>query len=131
MIEWISGLIGESTDYDKKEALEEKRPKIWLKSISAFANGKGGMLIFGVDDSDNIIGLKDVMSDSGKISEILKMKMDPVPQTQMDLLSEDGNDVSSSTSHPVRRLRIIMSGKETGQLTSASGMRVYRLPHRT
>ena len=24
--------------------LEEKRPKSWLKSVSAFANGKGGVL---------------------------------------------------------------------------------------
>ena len=44
----IKQLIGETTDYDKKLALEEKKPKSWCKSISAFANCFGGKLIFGV-----------------------------------------------------------------------------------
>ena len=39
----IRDYIGEGTEYDKKEALEVKRPKSWLKSVSAFANGKGGV----------------------------------------------------------------------------------------
>ena len=41
----IKQLIGEATDYDKKLALEEKKPKSWCKSISAFANCFGGKLI--------------------------------------------------------------------------------------
>lgn len=43
-------LIGEATAYDKKQMLEIKRPKSWLKSVSAFANGEGGTLIFGISD---------------------------------------------------------------------------------
>ena len=37
----IQKLIGEATAYDKKQMLEIKRPKSWLKSVSAFANGEG------------------------------------------------------------------------------------------
>ena len=44
----IKQLIGETTDYDKKVALETKKPKSWCKSISAFANCYGGKLVFGV-----------------------------------------------------------------------------------
>lgn len=44
----IKKLIGEATEYDKKEMLESKRPKSWLKSVSAFANGMGGKLLFGL-----------------------------------------------------------------------------------
>ena len=29
----IKKLIGEATEYDKKEMLESKRPKSWLKSV--------------------------------------------------------------------------------------------------
>ena len=36
----IRQLIGETTEYDKKQMLEERKPKSWLKSISAFANTK-------------------------------------------------------------------------------------------
>ena len=41
-------LLSECTAYDFKVALEEKKPKSWLKSVSAFANGLGGSLFFGV-----------------------------------------------------------------------------------
>jgi predicted HTH transcriptional regulator len=51
----IYKLIGEATAYDKKQMLEIKRPKSWLKSVSAFANGEGGTLIFGISDDDQII----------------------------------------------------------------------------
>ena len=45
-------LIGEATAYDKKQQLEVKRPKSWLKSVSAFSNGEGGTLVFGISDDD-------------------------------------------------------------------------------
>ena len=47
----IKELIGEATEYDKKEMLEEKDPRSWCKSVSAFANGIGGSLIFGIVDN--------------------------------------------------------------------------------
>ncbi len=34
----ITDLISECTAYDFKLMLEEKKPKSWLKSVSAFAN---------------------------------------------------------------------------------------------
>lgn len=42
----LADFIGETTEYDKKEKLEERKPKSWLKSVSAFANGIGGVLLF-------------------------------------------------------------------------------------
>lgn len=46
----IESLQSECTAYDFKLKLEEKRPKSWLKSVSAFANGSGGSLFFGIYD---------------------------------------------------------------------------------
>ena len=71
----IKQLIGETTDYDKKLALEEKKPKSWCKSISAFANCFGGKLIFGVSNDSELVGLADAESDAEKISEIIKTIM--------------------------------------------------------
>lgn len=48
----IKELIGEATEYDKKEALETRKPKSWCKSVSAFANGIGGRLIFGISNDN-------------------------------------------------------------------------------
>ena len=85
----ISDFIGETTEYDKKLTLEEKKPKSWLKSVSAFANGKGGSLFFGVMNDDTLIGLKDVQTVSEKISETIKTKMDPIPPTDLEIYEED------------------------------------------
>ncbi len=83
-------LIGETTVYDKKQMLETKRPKSWLKSVSAFANGEGGTLIFGISDDDQIVGLADAESDAEKISEEIKTKLDPVPIINLEYKEIDG-----------------------------------------
>lgn len=86
----IYKLIGEATAYDKKQMLEIKRPKSWLKSVSAFANGEGGTLIFGISDDDQIIGLADAENDAEKISEEIKTKLDPVPVVNLEYKEIDG-----------------------------------------
>ena len=76
----ITELIGEATEYDKKLALEEKKPKSWCKSVSAFANTSGGVLIFGISDDGKIVGLTQPEKDAEKISEIIKTRLDPIPE---------------------------------------------------
>ena len=44
----IEKLIGETTAYDKKLTLEDKKPKSWLKSVSAFAKREGWYFISSV-----------------------------------------------------------------------------------
>ena len=51
----LSELLGETTEYDKKREVEMRKPKSWLKSVSAFANGNGGMLIFGSTDDNAVV----------------------------------------------------------------------------
>ena len=51
----LDTLITECTAYDYKVTLEEKKPKSWLKCVSAFANGSGGSLFFGVDNGGFVV----------------------------------------------------------------------------
>ena len=46
----IAKYIGETTEYDKKQEVERRKVKSWLKSVSAFANGGDGCLLFGIAD---------------------------------------------------------------------------------
>lgn len=71
----IKDLIGEATEYDKKLALEERKPKSWCKSVSAFANTFGGALIFGISNEEEIVGLVNPSSVAEKISEIIKNRL--------------------------------------------------------
>ena len=87
----IKDLIGEATEYDKKLALEEKKPKSWCKSVSAFANTFGGALIFGISNDEQIVGLEDPKGDAEKISEAIKTRLDPIPEFKLRFhKTEDG-----------------------------------------
>lgn len=79
----IRELIGEATDYDKKEALEKKKPKSWCKSVSAFANTFGGSLVFGISNDDELIGLENAEADAETISEEIKRRISPIPEFKL------------------------------------------------
>lgn len=90
----IEELIGECTAYDFKLMLEEKRPKSWLKSVCAFANGLGGSLFFGVADDGCVKGLGDVQHISETISGKIRDYMDPLPEVEMvPHRTDEGQDV--------------------------------------
>lgn len=76
-------LISECTAYDFKIMLEEKRPKSWLKSVSAFANGLGGSLFIGVDNDGIVKGLDDIQRVCETISNKIRDYMDPLPEVEM------------------------------------------------
>ena len=79
----LKKLIAECTAYDFKVMLEEKKPKSWLKSVSAFANGLGGSLFFGVDNDNVIKGLDDIQHICETISSKIRDYMDPLPEVEM------------------------------------------------
>lgn len=79
----IKALIAECTAYDFKVMLEEKKPKSWLKSESAFANGLGGSLFFGIDNTGLVKGLDDVQHVCEAISSKIRDYMDPLPEVEM------------------------------------------------
>ena len=89
----INNLVSECTAYDYKSMLEEKKPKRWLKSISAFANGQGGSLFFGIDDNGEIIGLDDVQHVSQVISTRIRDLMDPLPDVELIPLEVEGKEI--------------------------------------
>lgn len=79
----ISDLISGCTAYDFKSMFEEKRPKSWLKSVSAFANGLGGSLFFGIDNDGAAKGLDNVQHICETISCKIRDYMDPLPEVEM------------------------------------------------
>ena len=79
----LKALIAECTAYDFKVMLEEKKPKSWLKSVSAFANGLGGSLFFGIDNDGGVKGLDDVQHVCETISSKIRDYMDPLPEVEM------------------------------------------------
>lgn len=98
----IDRWIAEATECDFKVALEAKKPKSWLKSVSAFANGIGGTLFFGIRDDREIIGLEDVQADAEAISRLIKERIMPFPDFILAPERENGNDLLVLTVSPGR-----------------------------
>ena len=76
-------LVAECTAYDYKVELEERKPKSWLKSVSAFANTRGGSLFFGIDNDGVVRSLDDVQHVCEAISIHIRDRMDPLPDVEM------------------------------------------------
>ena len=89
----IDRWITEATECDFKVALEVKKPKSWLKSVSAFANGIGGTLFFGIDNDRNVIGLADAQTDAEAISRLIKERITPYPNFILAPERENGKDI--------------------------------------
>lgn len=83
----------ETSNIDYKIAIEERKPKSWLKSVSAFANSKGGIILFGVADSTHELeGLDNVQQVAEKITEIINARILPLPRYEINSFTEGGKD---------------------------------------
>ncbi|HGD6426507.1 TPA: ATP-binding protein [Streptococcus agalactiae] len=111
----LKDYLGETNLYDKKEKLERNKPKSWLKSVSAFANSRGGKLIFGVKEDNTILGLSDYQEVSENISEIIKTKMDPNPEFDMEIKELEGK---------VILILSVFAGKNTPYFVVDGGSRI-------
>lgn len=109
----ITKLIGETSEYDKKLKLEIKKPKSWCKSVSAFANTYGGSLIFGISDDNQIIGLENPDKDAEIISEMIKSRLDPIPEFKIRFQKEEDR---------ILLIVDILKGEETPYYYSGDGV---------
>lgn len=110
----ISELIGEATEYDKKQMLEEKKPKSWCKSVSAFANGIGGVLIFGITNDDTVVGLENAEHDAEIISKQIKVRLDPIPNFKLTFYkTEDGKKLIPLSVNPEDEIPYYYDGDGT------------------
>jgi predicted HTH transcriptional regulator len=87
-------LISEATEYEFKSAVEAKKPRSWLKTVSAFANGVGGSIYFGVSNDGVAIGLDNPQQAAEQVSELIKARIEPaVKSVVLEPLRVDGKDI--------------------------------------
>ena len=87
-------LIAEATEYEFKSAVEMNKPRSWLKTVSAFANGVGGSIYFGVsDDGLAEVGLENSQKSAEKISELVKTRIEPALNVNLEPFSVDEKEI--------------------------------------
>lgn len=81
----------EASHVDYKERLEEKKPRSWLKSVSAFANTEGGHLVFGVkNEPREVVGLENPQAVVSRLTELIKVRIDPTPRYRVREVEIEG-----------------------------------------
>ena len=118
-------LIAECSSYDFKEMLERKKVKSWLKSVSAFANTDGGSLFYGVNDDGVIVGLENPQADADFISEMIKARLDPVPEVQLIPIEHEGRTLLEVRVKAGTLTPFIIIKTEHVQLIHESVMKVW------
>ena len=87
-------LIAEATEYEYKSIVEVNKPRSWLKTVSAFANGVGGSIYFGVSDDGVAIGLDKPQKYAEQISELIKARIEPaIKNIVLEPLKADGKNI--------------------------------------
>jgi ATP-dependent DNA helicase RecG len=86
-------LIAEATEYEFKREVNLNKPKQWLKSVSAFANGIGGSIYFGVDDNGEPCGLTDTQAIADKISTLVNGRIEPQVIFTLEPFTERGYEI--------------------------------------
>lgn len=86
----LETLVSECTAYDFKLMLEEKKPKSWQKSVSAFVNSLGDSLFGGIDNDRDIKGLDDVQHVCEAICSKIRDNMNPLPKNETTERQADG-----------------------------------------
>ena len=84
-----------------------------MKTISAFANTAGGVLLFGIADDKRIVGLSNIKNDIDIIGKKIKEFMEPMPAVEFTAFhTDDGKDVLAIE---------IFQGEDTPYFYSANG----------
>ena len=84
---------GESERLEFKERPNEQRDK-WLKTAVAFANGRGGKILFGVDNNRNVIGLDgDLFAIKDSIADAVADACKPTLPAHVSITTVEGNPI--------------------------------------
>jgi len=86
-------LLAEATEYEFKSSVEVNKPRSWLKTVSAFVNGVGGSIYFGVSDEGVAVGLMSAQKTVEQVSELIKVRIDPAVHVVLELIQTDGKDI--------------------------------------
>ena len=116
----LKALIAECTAYDFKVMLEEKKPKSWLKSVSAFANGLGGSLFFGIDNDGIIFASTDTPNVGDHDGDMSETKLIERQQKILNIIKESptitGKQMSETLSVSQRTIERDLSLQKKGVL---------------
>ena len=74
----------------KDVEFKEKITKSYLKTVSAYSNYKNGKIIFGINDSGEVIGIEKIMENKLSIENTINDSIKPKPEYTLDVEKIEG-----------------------------------------
>jgi len=84
--DWLAQ--SESKTLEFKRDLSSPRP--WLKTLVAFANSAGGLLIFGVTDDRRVIGIDQPLDEEERLCNLIADSIAPRLVPNVEMTTVDG-----------------------------------------
>ncbi|CAO3413496.1 RNA-binding domain-containing protein [Azospirillum argentinense] len=112
-------IAGENEQLEFKEAFNWASPEHYAKAMAAFANTKGGYLVFGIDDKGGIIGQKRESfekHDNGKITQFLNKHFSPAIEWDRVMHEVAGKTVGVIYTHPAKVRPVVCVADKQGVL---------------
>jgi predicted HTH transcriptional regulator len=89
----VNLLIDEGEGFTIEFKRRISSPEKIARTLISFANTKGGIILFGVDDDGSIVGVESEKSEIELIEIAGKDFCDPIVRPQLDIVPFDGRDV--------------------------------------
>lgn len=67
--------------------------KTFLKTVSAYANYNDGVIIFGVDDNGNVVGIENAKDESLRIEHMINDSITPIPNYKIEVKEVENNTI--------------------------------------
>jgi predicted HTH transcriptional regulator len=89
----VDRLIEEGEGFEVEFKRKVSSPEKIARALIAFANTKGGHILFGVDDDGTVVGVESEKSEVNLITEAGRFHCSPEIEPEIDIVAYDGNDV--------------------------------------
>jgi predicted HTH transcriptional regulator len=121
----VNRLIEQGEGFTIEFKRKVSTPEKIARALIAFANTKGGNILFGVDDDGSIVGVESEKSEADLIREAGTVFCDPEIIPEIDIVPFSGKDVIVATVDESRDKPHYFSGPANGPQENGEGTRVY------
>ncbi len=121
----INRLIEEGEGFEVEFKRKVSTPEKIARALIAFANTKGGHILFGVDDDGSIVGVESEKSEVDLIEEAGTQFCVPEIHPMIDIVPFDGRDVISAYVAESKEKPHYFAGNSNGQTANEEETKVF------
>ena len=121
----VREMIEEGEGFEIEFKRRVSAPEKIARTLIAFANTRGGHILFGVDDDGSIVGVESEKSEADLILEAGSVYCEPEITPELDIVAFNGKDVIVATVPASDQKPHAFLGTSDEQESGNGGLRVY------